>query len=87
MNDSDKEQEPEIVIYSTPTCPYCKRAKDYFQRKNIPFIEHDVAKDRKSAKEMIKKSGQMGVPVIEFHGEIIVGFNQSHLDELLAKRV
>lgn len=86
MNDSDKEQGSEIVIYSTPTCPYCKRAKEYFQRKNVPFIEYDVSKDRKSAKEMIKKSGQMGVPVIDFNGEVIIGFNQSHLDELLAKR-
>jgi len=86
-NDVDKEPEKEsgIVIYSTPTCPYCKRAKDYFQRNNIEFTEYNVAKDRKAAKEMIKKSGQLGVPVIIINGELIIGFNQTQLDEILAK--
>ena len=73
-----------VVVYSTPTCPYCKRAKDYFSRKGIPFVDHNVAQDRDAAKEMIQKSGQMGVPVIVIDGEVVVGFNQALLDRLLS---
>jgi len=73
-----------VVIYSTPTCPYCKRAKDYLTQKGIPYTEYDVAADREKAKEMIQKSKQMGVPVIIVDGEIIVGFNQVKLDSLLS---
>ncbi len=75
----------EVVIYSTPTCPYCKRAKDYLSRKGIPFIDRNVAVDRDAAKEMIQKSGQMGVPVVTINGEVVVGFNQALLDKLLSQ--
>ena len=74
----------QVVIYSTPTCPYCKRAKDYLSRKRIPFVDRNVAVDRDAAKDMIQKSGQMGVPVITIDNEIIVGFNQALLDKLLS---
>jgi len=75
-----------VVIYSTPTCPYCKRAKDYLSRKGIPYTDINVAEDREKAKEMIQKSGQMGVPVIIIgDNEIVVGFNQSLLDKLLSQ--
>ena len=73
-----------VVVYSTPTCPYCKRAKDYLSRKGISYIEHNVAQDRDAAKEMIQKSGQMGVPVITIDGEVVIGFNQIALDKLLS---
>jgi len=73
-----------VVVYSTPTCPYCKRAKDYLSRKGIPFLDRNVAQDRDAAKEMIQKSGQMGVPVITIDGEVVVGFNQTLLDRLLS---
>jgi glutaredoxin-like YruB-family protein len=75
----------QIVIYSTPTCPICKRAKEYLTKKGIPYQEIDVAGDRKAVQEMIQKSGQMGVPVIIVDDELMVGFNQSKLDALLAK--
>ncbi len=75
-----------VVIYSTPTCPYCKRAKDYLSRKGIAYTDINVAQDREKAKEMIQKSGQMGVPVIIIgDNEIVVGFNQSLLDKLLSQ--
>lgn len=74
----------EVVIYTTPTCPWCKRAKEYFSQKGISYLEHNVAKDRDKANEMVQKSGQMGVPVITVDGEVIVGFNQSRLDKLLS---
>lgn len=73
-----------VVIYSTPTCPYCKRAKEYFSRKGISYTDIDVAQDREKAKEMTQKSGQMSVPVIIIDDEIVVGFNQVQLDKLLA---
>ena len=74
-----------VVIYSTPTCPDCKRAKDYLSRKGIPYTDINVAEDREKAKEMIQKSGQMGVPVIIIDdNEVVVGFNQSLLDKLLS---
>ena len=72
-----------VVIYSTPTCPYCKRAKDYLSKKGITYTDFNVAQDREKAKEMIQKSGQMSVPVITIGDKVIVGFNQAQLDELL----
>jgi len=74
----------QVTIYSTPTCPYCKRAKGYFLRRGISYTEHNVAVDRNAAKEMVKKSGQLGVPVILIDDEVIVGFSQSQLDKLLS---
>ena len=73
-----------VVIYSTPTCPYCKRAKEYLSQKGISYTDIDVAQDREKAREMAEKSGQMSVPVIIIDGEIVVGFNQVQLDKLLA---
>jgi glutaredoxin-like YruB-family protein len=73
-----------VVIYSTPTCPHCKRAKEYLSRKEISYQEYNVAVDRDKAKEMIQKSGQMGVPVIIVDSEVVVGFNQTLLDKLLS---
>ena len=73
-----------VVIYTTTTWPYCHRAKEYLSRKGVTYTEHDVAKDREKAKEMIDKSKQMGVPVITIDNEVIVGFNQGLLDKLLA---
>ena len=73
-----------VVIYSTPTCPYCKRAKEYLSRKGIRYTDIDVAQDREKAKEMTQKSGQMSVPVIIIDNEIVVGFNQALLDKLLS---
>ncbi len=73
-----------VVIYSTPTCPYCKRAKEYLSRKGISYTDIDVAQDKEKAREMTQKSGQMSVPVIIIDDEIVVGFNQTLLDKLLS---
>ena len=72
-----------VTIYSTPTCGYCKSAKEYFKKNNIKYTEHDVANDTAKAQEMIEKSGQMGVPVILIDDEIIVGFDQPKVSKLL----
>ncbi len=73
-----------VTIYSTPTCPYCKRAKDYLTQKGIAFTDYNVAEDREKTKEMIEKSKQMGVPVIVVGDDIVIGFNQKKLDSLLS---
>lgn len=72
-----------IKVYSTPGCPWCNIAKDFFKSHNISFEDIDVSVDEKVAQEMIKKSGQMGVPVIEIDNKIIVGFNKPVLEEIL----
>ncbi len=74
---------PEVVIYTTPTCGFCRQAKDYLRQKNIPFIEKDVSVDRNAAYEMIRISGQQGVPVIRVGNEIIIGFDRKRLDRVL----
>ena len=76
--------ENKIVIYSTPTCPYCKRAKDYLTQKGIKYTDFNVAQDKAKAQEMIEKSGQMSVPVIIVGDEVVVGFNQGLMDKLLS---
>lgn len=72
-----------VIVYSTPTCPYCIYAKDYFNENNVPFTDIDVTKDRTKAQEMIMKSGQMGVPVVEVNGKVIVGFQPEVFESLL----
>jgi glutaredoxin-like YruB-family protein len=72
-----------IKIYSTPTCVYCKTLKGYLKKYNFSFEEIDVSKDEKQLEEMIKNSGQMGVPVIDIDGEVIVGFDKEKIDKLL----
>ncbi len=74
---------PKVIVYSTPICPWCVRAKDFLKENNIPFKDVNVAADREAAEEMIRKSGQMGVPVIDANGTIIVGFNKTALKQAL----
>jgi glutaredoxin-like YruB-family protein len=66
-----------VVVYSTPTCPICKRAKQFLKDHNVPFQEIDVASDKAARDEMIRKSGQMGVPVIEIDGATMMGFDEA----------
>jgi len=72
-----------IIFYSTSACPYCTMAKQYVKELGFDYEEYDVGIDRERAKEMVKKSGQMGVPVIDIDGYIIVGFNRPLIDKLL----
>jgi glutaredoxin-like YruB-family protein len=72
-----------VIIYSTPTCVYCKAAKDFFDKNKVQFTEYNVASDIERRKEMVDKTGQMGVPVILIGDEAIVGFNQDAIIELL----
>ncbi len=74
-----------VIIYSTQTCPYCNMAKAYFKEKGVEFTEYDVGQDQEKAKEMIEKSGQQGVPVIDINGTIITGFDKTKIDEALGQ--
>ncbi len=73
-----------VTVYSTGTCPYCHMAKEYLRSKNVPFEDVDVGSDRARAQEMIDKSGQMGVPVLDIGGKIIIGFNRAEIDATLS---
>ncbi|MBR9691608.1 NrdH-redoxin [Candidatus Woesearchaeota archaeon] len=72
-----------VKIYTTPTCPWCKKVKEFFKENNIEYEEIDVASNQEAQKEMIDKSGQMSVPVIDIDGEIIVGYDVEKLKKAL----
>ena len=72
-----------VTIYTTATCPYCKQVKKFLDENNIDYENVDVGKDRDRAKEMVDKSGQMGVPVVDIDGEIIVGFDKPAIKKAL----
>ena len=72
-----------VIVYSTPSCPWCVRAKDYLKRKGVEFEDVNVGANQARAQEMINKSGQMGVPVLDIGGKIIVGFDQCAIDAAL----
>lgn len=76
-----------VTVYSTPTCPYCKQAKEFLVEKGVEYSDIDVSIDAAKAQEMIEKSGQMGVPVIDIDGEIIVGFDRGRVAEKLGIEV
>lgn len=72
-----------VIVYSTPTCPYCHAAKEFLQENNIEFEDVDVSKNQDRAQEMIEKSGQMGVPVLDINGTIIVGYDREQIKKAL----
>lgn len=72
-----------IEIYSTPTCHFCNLAKDYFKENNVEYTEYNVAEDADKRKEMVERSGQMGVPVIFIEDQMVIGFNQDKIASLL----
>ncbi len=73
-----------VTIYSTPVCHFCHAAKDFFQENDVKYTEHDVASDLDKRKEMIDLTGQMGVPVIRINDDIVIGFDEGKIKELLA---
>lgn len=75
-----------VLVYSTSACPYCTMAKQYLKDKGVEVEEYNVAEDFEKATEMIRKSGQQGVPVLDINGKIIVGFNRGAIDAALAEK-
>lgn len=72
-----------VIVYSTPTCPYCVRVKDYLKSNSVNFESIDVSSDQDAAQQMVEKSGQMGVPVVDIDGEIIIGFDKAKINSIL----
>ena len=75
----------EVKIFTTPTCGYCHQAKRFLSERGIRYAEYDVSRDRAAADEMVRLTGQMGVPVILVDGQVVVGFDRARLEHLLSK--
>ena len=80
---ADQKKYPRVIMFSTPTCSYCKKAKQYFRKKQVPFKDIDVSRDQAAARDMVKRSGQQGVPQIRIGSKTIVGFDRPKIDRLL----
>ena len=81
--EQNKKKQPRVIVFSTPTCSYCNIAKQYFRQKKVRFRDVDVSRDPVAARDLVRRSGQMGVPVIDIGGKIIVGFDRPKIDQLL----
>ena len=79
----DHDMSSPVVIYTTPTCVYCRMAKDFFMKHQVSYTEKNVAEDMNAQQEMIQRSGQMGVPVIDVGGELVIGFDKPKISSLL----
>ena len=86
VNGKQKQQQkkqPRVIVFSTPTCTYCNMAKKYFRQNKVRFRDVDVSRDQAAARDMVRRSGQMGVPVIDIGGKIIIGFDKPKINQLL----
>lgn len=81
--DKAKKKKQRVLMFSTPTCTYCRQAKRYFRERGVSFREVDVSKDPVAARDMVRMSGQQGVPVIKIGNKVMVGFNKPEIDRLL----
>ncbi len=72
-----------VLVFTTPTCPWCSRAKQYLRQQKVPYREVDVSRDAAAARDLVRRTGQMGVPVVEIDGRPVVGFDQRTIDRLL----
>ncbi len=80
---STAERTYRVLVFTTPTCPWCTRAKQYLRQHDVRFREVDVSRDASAARDLVRRTGQMGVPVVEIDGRPIVGFDKSRIDSLL----
>ncbi len=80
---SERKPQPRVIVYSTPTCPYCRTAKQYLRTRGITFTDVDVSRDMQAAREMVQMSGQQGVPVIRIGNQVVIGFDRPKIDRLL----
>ena len=80
---SESKPQPRVIVFSTPTCTYCNMAKKYFREKGVKFKDIDVSRDMAAARDMVRRSGQQGVPVIDIGGKIVVGFDRPKIDKYL----
>jgi glutaredoxin 3 len=75
-----------VLVFTTPSCPWCRRAKAYLRERRVPFREVDVSQDAAAARDLVRRTGQMGVPVIQIDGRPIVGFDRPQIDRTLGFR-
>ena len=80
---SESKPQPRVIVFSTPTCTYCNMAKKYFREKGVKFKDVDVSRDMAAARDMVRRSGQQGVPVIDIGGKIVVGFDRPKIEKYL----
>jgi glutaredoxin-like YruB-family protein len=81
---TETKPQPRVIVFSTPTCSFCNMAKTYFRQKGIRFKDVDVSRDPMAARDMVRRSGQQGVPVIDIGGRIVVGFDRLKIDKYLS---
>lgn len=74
---------PRVILFTTPSCTYCRLAKQYLRQRGVRFKDVDVSRDAAAARDMVRRSGQQGVPVIDIGGKIVVGFDRPKIDRLL----
>ncbi len=80
---TETKPQPHVIVFSTPTCSFCNMAKRYFREKGIKFKDVDVSRDPIATRDMVRRSGQQGVPVIDIGGKIVVGFDRVKIDKYL----
>jgi len=83
---ADAKKHPRVIVFSTPTCTFCRQAKSYLRQQGVRFRDVDVSRDAAAARDMQRRSGQQGVPVIDIGGKIVVGFDRPKVDILLGIR-
>ena len=79
----EKKRRPRVVVFSTPTCPHCRHAKQYLKSRGVHFTDVDISRDERAARDMVRISGQQGVPVIQINGRPVIGFDRAQIDRLL----
>lgn len=80
---AETKPQPRVIVFSTPTCSFCNMAKKYFRENKIKFRDVDVSRDPAAARDMVRRSGQQGVPVIDIGGKIVVGFDRVKINKYL----
>jgi len=83
---TDEKRQPKVIVFTTPTCSYCNTAKMYLRQKGVRFKEVDISKDDAAARDVLKRSHQQGVPVLDIGGKIVVGFDRPKIDRLLGMK-
>ena len=83
MAEQKVKKQPRVIVFSTPTCTYCNMAKKYFRQQGVRFRDVDVSRDPAAARDMQRKSGQMGIPVIDIGGRVVVGFDKNKINQML----
>ncbi len=78
-----KKKYPRVIVFTTPTCRFCRAVKKYLRQRGVPFRDVDVSRDKAAARDMVRRSGQQGVPVVDIGGKIVVGFDRPKIDRYL----